>query len=85
MRASLVEIFASIQGEGIYVGAPTMFVRFGGCDLRCRWCDSPTTWTATRQCRIERTPGGREFDWRDNPLTIDEIVDALRALETSTG
>ena len=32
----LVEIFSSFQGEGIYVGQPTVFVRFGGCDLRCR-------------------------------------------------
>ena len=42
--ANLVEIFSSIQGEGPDLGAATLFVRFGGCDLRCRWCDSPHTW-----------------------------------------
>ena len=37
----VVEIFGpTIQGEGAYVGRPTVFIRFGGCDYRCLWCDS---------------------------------------------
>ncbi len=80
MRASLVEIFASFQGEGPYVGAPTIFVRFGGCDLRCRWCDSPSTWSAPGECRIERAAGAAVFDTRTNPLSVDDILLALRTL-----
>lgn len=38
MRIS--EIFYSIQGEGVGIGAPTVFVRLYGCDLRCSWCDT---------------------------------------------
>ncbi|HEX8551924.1 MAG TPA: 7-carboxy-7-deazaguanine synthase QueE [Abditibacteriaceae bacterium] len=35
------EIFGpTIQGEGALVGRPTLFVRTGGCDFRCDWCDS---------------------------------------------
>jgi 7-carboxy-7-deazaguanine synthase len=36
----VTEIFQSIQGEGTRAGRPCAFVRFTGCDLRCRWCDT---------------------------------------------
>jgi 7-carboxy-7-deazaguanine synthase len=37
----VVELFGpTIQGEGPDIGAPAYFVRFGGCDYRCAWCDS---------------------------------------------
>ena len=34
------EIFLSIQGEGIHIGLPTVFLRLFACDLRCTWCDT---------------------------------------------
>lgn len=40
----IVEIFKSLQGEGLHIGAPTVFVRFAGCNLRCEWCDSKYAW-----------------------------------------
>lgn len=42
MRVS--EIFYSLQGEGMLVGTPSVFIRLAGCPLRCRWCDTKYAW-----------------------------------------
>jgi 7-carboxy-7-deazaguanine synthase len=41
MSLRVAEIFNSIQGEGIWMGTPSVFVRLSGCNLRCSWCDTP--------------------------------------------
>lgn len=44
------EIFGpTIQGEGMVIGQKTMFVRTGGCDYSCSWCDSAFTWNGTQK------------------------------------
>ncbi|MFA5850065.1 MAG: 7-carboxy-7-deazaguanine synthase QueE [Bacteroidales bacterium] len=40
----LVESFYTIQGEGFNTGKPAFFIRLGGCDVGCSWCDAKETW-----------------------------------------
>ncbi len=46
MWLPLVEDFYTIQGEGFHAGKPAYFIRLGGCDVGCRWCDAKFTWNA---------------------------------------
>ena len=39
-----MEIFYSIQGEGHHAGTPAIFIRLGGCDVGCHWCDVKESW-----------------------------------------
>jgi len=42
----LMEAFYTIQGEGFHSGLPSYFVRIGGCDVGCHWCDVKESWNA---------------------------------------
>src|SRR5262245_17271123 len=67
--APVMEVFASIQGEGAFVGEPQVFLRLRGCPMRCRWCDTPGSWRigASDRARIaattERGGARREDPW----------------------
>lgn len=62
----VLEIFGpTIQGEGLFIGQKTMFVRTAGCDYRCSWCDSSFTWDHTAK---------EEIVW----MTAEEIIQCLR-------
>lgn len=43
-KLPLVEDFFSIQGEGFHTGKAAYFIRLGGCDVGCSWCDSRFSW-----------------------------------------
>ncbi|MBU0630278.1 MAG: 7-carboxy-7-deazaguanine synthase QueE [Candidatus Margulisbacteria bacterium] len=73
-NAQLNEIFASIQGEGLYVGERQIFVRFASCNLNCQYCDSPAALELTRQYRVENVPGSHHFEQKDNPVPVERLV-----------
>ena len=43
-----MEAFHTIQGEGLYAGQAAHFIRLGGCDVGCTWCDVKESWEAGR-------------------------------------
>jgi len=49
----LVEEFYSIQGEGFHSGKAAYFLRLGGCDIGCRWCDTPDSWDPDNHPLVE--------------------------------
>jgi 7-carboxy-7-deazaguanine synthase len=63
----IAEIYASLQGEGLLAGTPSVFVRASGCNLRCRWCDTPFT----------------SWEPQGDDMPVAEIVAAIRGLHRS--
>ncbi len=66
-RGYLSEAFISFQGEGLLVGRRQLFLRFAGCPLRCRYCDTPDSLVRTKNLVV----GGREYP---NPVSIAELA-----------
>ena len=81
----LMEEFYTIQGEGFHTGTAAYFIRVGGCDVGCHWCDVKESWnadlhppteidamvaTATAQANTVVITGGEPLMWNMDPLTL---------------
>lgn len=51
----VMEAFATVQGEGAHAGTPSWFIRLGGCDVGCVWCDVKESWDADAHPRYSVT------------------------------
>ena len=52
-KLPVMEKFYTIQGEGYYSGQPFYFIRLGGCDIGCHWCDVKESWDHNQHQFIE--------------------------------
>lgn len=69
----VMESFYTIQGEGFYSGTPAYFIRLGGCDVGCTWCDVKESWDASLH------------EWRDVKELAHEAKESGADLVVVTG
>ena len=82
----LMEAFYTIQGEGFHKGTAAYFIRIGGCDVGCNWCDVKESWNADlhpptaidviaadafKHSQTIVVTGGEPLMWDMNPLTSE--------------
>ena len=86
----VMEHFYTIQGEGYYQGRAAYFIRLGGCDVGCVWCDVKDSWDAEKHPKfnieylllnIEKTPAKLVVITGGEPLmhNLDELTAALQS------
>lgn len=64
------EVFSSLQGEGLGLGRPSVFVRLSRCNLACRWCDTAYTWRFSGDNRPHRDEVA--FERAENQIAMSE-------------
>ena len=95
----LMEEFYTIQGEGGHTGTAAYFIRIGGCDVGCHWCDVKESWNAElhpptsteiivanakKYAQTVVVTGGEPLTWNMNPLTNQLKEAGMRVhIETS--
>ncbi len=86
----LMEDFYTIQGEGFNTGSPAYFIRLGGCDMGCSWCDVKESWDAALHpltptdeivARAASTPAGAVVVTGGEPVlyNLDYLCENLKS------
>ena len=66
-KLPLMEQFVTIQGEGYYSGRSAVFIRLGGCDVGCVWCDVKESWEASAHPMV----------------SVEDIVNEVKGFKTN--
>lgn len=75
------EIFETIQGEGVYTGVPSIFLRLQGCPVGCAWCDTKHTWDVDleQQTSLDTIKEKQADDERWCQVSVQEVVNLCKA------
>lgn len=95
MRLPVMEHFYTIQGEGYHQGRAAYFIRLGGCDVGCVWCDVKDSWDAGKHpeyeikslvSEVKKTPAEIVVITGGEPLmhNLDELTTSLHAAGLKT-
>jgi len=91
----VMEHFYTLQGEGFHQGKAAYFIRLGGCDVGCVWCDVKDSWDATKhpslnieslKLKVKETPAEIVVITGGEPLMhdLDELTKELQAAGLKT-
>ncbi|MEN3028533.1 MAG: 7-carboxy-7-deazaguanine synthase QueE [Aquificaceae bacterium] len=96
---NLNEVYTTIQGEGLLLGTPSIFIRVQGCNLRCPWCDQPSALSFKDSpvgiddlLRIVETyphthvviTGGEPFTEEALPELVKELIKRKKSVQIET-
>ncbi|MCK4776814.1 MAG: 7-carboxy-7-deazaguanine synthase QueE [Actinomycetia bacterium] len=78
LKAHLIEIFPSFQGEGILTGTPQIFIRFAGCLLDCSYCDTDTSFQ--NNVEIKKVIGEKNTLLVKNPISVNKLLEIVHEI-----
>ncbi len=78
--SEIIEIFSAIQGEGPIIGCRQLFLRFGQCDVKCAYCDTPLCHAPVSHGTVEQTAGARDFERFPNPVPVEQLAEWIKRL-----
>jgi organic radical activating enzyme len=81
--ANIFSVFASVQGEGLYLGFPQIFIRLTGCNIRCSYCDTVDALLPQALARIEQKPFSGNLKLIPNPIPAEILAQSVRQLNDS--
>ena len=82
IEAPLIEVFSSLQGEGVLIGCRQVFLRLAECNLSCDYCDTP--FVAQSDYRFEQVPGSGVFHQAPNPADLKQVEALLQGWKSES-